>query len=96
MIEWGTMTNGFVTLRSKSTGKTGEYPERFLGFDDLELADPETASCVDCVVPVADDELDPEVGATELDPEEDFLVFEDDESDTTYTYTYDDDEKKDD
>lgn len=65
------MTTEFLTLRSLSTGKTGDYPAHFAEFDDFEIADPEDASCVDCVIP------EPPV----VDEDEDFLVLDDEEID---------------
>jgi hypothetical protein len=67
------MTTDFLTLRSLSTGKTGDYPAHFAEFDDFEIADPEDASCVDCVFP------DPPVE----DGDEVLLVLDDEETDIT-------------
>lgn len=37
-----------ITLRHKTTGKYGRYPEHFADRDDFEVYDP--SGCVDCVV----------------------------------------------
>lgn len=43
------MTDGFITLRHKITGLTGDYPAHFADLDVFELADGDEP-CVDCVV----------------------------------------------
>lgn len=52
------MGNGFVWLRSKTTGKTGLYPEFFLTWPDFEELEPISEPCVDCVVHIEEDEPD--------------------------------------
>lgn len=63
------MTTDFLTLRSKSTGKTGEYPSHFAAFDDFEIINSDDAPCIDCVIPTPLVE----------DPDEEFLALDDDE-----------------
>lgn len=48
----------FVFLRSKSTGKSGWYPEHFVKYGDLEPADSASEKCKDCVVDVPVVEID--------------------------------------
>lgn len=51
------MGNGFKLLRSKTTGKTGYYPDFYATWPDLEELDPVDDTCIDCVVDLESDEV---------------------------------------
>lgn len=80
------MTTNFLTLRSISTGKTGEYPPDLVElFDDFEIIDPDDAPCETCVIPDSPSVLEVEdTESTPLEVEDDFLTLDDEEIDNYY------------
>lgn len=44
------MSNGFRLFRSRSTGKTGYYPDFYATWPDFEEITSEEDPCIDCVV----------------------------------------------